>query len=60
MVVSGHVVEEEVLLAQIVGLTLADLVLVAWSQTVILPSDAEALEDLDHGVLESDTLVLVH
>mgnify|MGYP007072875168 CR=1 FL=1 len=60
VVVSCHVVEEEVLLPQLVRLRLADVVLVAWRETPVLAGQSERLEHFHHGVFELEALLLVH
>ena len=60
MVVSCHVVEKEVLVPELVGLGVADEVLVSWSETVVLSGQPEGLEHLHHPVLELETLLFVH
>ena len=60
MVVGGHVVEQEVLVPEFVGFGVADEVLVAGSETVVLAGQAELLEHVDHGVFELESLLLVH
>lgn len=60
VVVGSHVVEEEVVVSELVGLGLADEVLVTGSQTVVLARQTERLEHFHHAVLELDALFLVH
>ncbi len=60
VVVGGHVVEEVVVRAHLVGLLVADEVLVAGREAVVAARDAEAAEHLLHGVLETDALLLAH
>ena len=60
MVIGGHIVEEIVICPHSVGFLVADEVPVAWSEAVVSAADAELAEDLLHGVLEPDPLVLGH
>ena len=60
MAVGGHVVEEVVVSSHLVGLLVRHEVLVAGSETVISARNAKAAEDLLHGVLKSDALLLAH
>ena len=52
MVVSCHVIEEEMSLTEVIGFAFADEVLVAWGQTVVVTWNTELLEGFDHFVLE--------
>ncbi len=60
MVVGCHVVEEEVLVPEFIGLCITDEVLVTWSQTVVLARQTKCLEHLHHGILELESFFLVH
>ena len=60
VVVSRHVVEEEMAFSHLLRLRLGDLVLVARGQAVVVTGDPEGLEDLHHPLLELQPLVLVH
>ena len=60
VVVSCHVVEEEVMISELVGLGFVDEVLVTRSETVVLAGNAERLEHFHHAVLELDSFLFAH
>jgi len=60
MVVSGHVVEEEMLFDEFIGFILINEVFVSRCQTMILAWNAKLLENINESIFESDSFVLVH
>ena len=60
VVVTSHVVEEEVLFAQLVRFAVRNLLAVARRETEVGTLEGKVLEDLLHGELELDSLVPAH
>ena len=60
MVVSGHVVEEEMLFYEFIGFILVNEVFVSRCQTMILAWNAKLLENINKSIFESDSFILVH
>jgi hypothetical protein len=60
MVVSGHIIEKEVLVSKFFGFAFRDEIFMSRGETVVGPWEAELFEDVGEGVLEFDSLLLVH
>ena len=60
MVVGCHVVEEEMLFAEVVGLSFTDLVLVTRSEAVILAGNTEFLECFTHFLFKLKSFFFIH
>jgi endo-1,4-beta-mannosidase len=60
MIVSGHVIEEEMLFSKVVGFAFRNEVLMPWGQTVVFSRNSELLEDSNHSLFESKSFRLVH
>jgi hypothetical protein len=60
VIISGHVVEKEMLVSEYVSITVRNEVFVSRSETVVFARESELFKDFDKGVLEFESFLLVH